>query len=191
VGGNEEEPVDVRIIAATNQDLEARIATSEFREDLYYRINVLPIHLPPLRQRREDIPLLVEFFLQKYCKQMDLPAKQISVEAIQMLESYDWPGNVRELENLIERALALTHAETITTRDLPVHLLTHRKVNSDLIELPEEGLDLEKHLEGIRVQLMQQALDRAGGVQTQAAELLGMSFRSFRYYAKKGGLKGE
>jgi DNA-binding NtrC family response regulator len=191
VGGNDEEPVDVRIIAATNQDLESRIATSDFREDLYYRINVLPIHLPPLRQRREDIPLLVEFFLQKYCKEMDLPPKPISVEAMQMLESYDWPGNVRELENLIERALALTHAETITTRDLPVHLLTHRKVNADLIELPEEGLDLEKYLEGIRVQLMQQALDRAGGVQTQAAELLGMSFRSFRYYAKKGGLKGD
>jgi two-component system response regulator PilR (NtrC family) len=191
VGGNEEEPVDVRIIAATNQDLETRITTGEFREDLYYRINVLPIHLPPLRQRREDIPLLVDFFLQKYCKQMELPPRPISVEAMQMLESYDWPGNVRELENLIERALALSHAETITTRDLPVHLLTHRKVNADLIELPEEGLDLEKYLEGIRIQLMQQALDRTGGVQTQAAELVGMSFRSFRYYAKKGGLKGE
>jgi two-component system response regulator PilR (NtrC family) len=191
VGGNEEEPVDVRIIAATNQDLEARITTGDFREDLFYRINVLPIHLPPLRQRREDIPLLVDFFLQKYCKQMEMPAKPISVEAMQMLESYDWPGNVRELENLIERALALSHAETITTRDLPVHLLTHRKVSSDLIELPEEGLDLEKYLEGIRIQLMQQALDRTGGVQTQAAEVLGMSFRSFRYYAKKGGLKGE
>jgi two-component system response regulator PilR (NtrC family) len=191
VGGNEEEPVDVRIIAATNQDLEARITSGDFREDLFYRINVLPIHLPPLRQRREDIPLLVDFFLQKYCKQMDLAPKPISVEAMQMLESYDWPGNVRELENLIERALALSHAETITTRDLPVHLLTHRKMSSDLIELPEEGLDLERYLEGIRIQLMQQALNRTGGVQTQAAEILGMSFRSFRYYAKKGGLKGE
>jgi two-component system response regulator PilR (NtrC family) len=191
VGGNEEESVDVRIIAATNQDLEHLLTTGDFREDLFYRINVLPIHLPPLRQRREDIPLLVDFFLQKYCKQMELPPRQISVDAMQMLESYDWPGNVRELENLIERALALSHAETVTTRDLPVHLLTHRKVSSDLIELPEEGLDLEKHLEGIRIQLMQQALDRTGGVQTQAAELLGMSFRSFRYYAKKGGLKGE
>jgi len=191
VGGNDEESVDVRIIAATNQDLEARITSGDFREDLFYRINVLPIHLPPLRQRREDIPLLVDFFLQKYCKQMEMAPKPISVEAMQMLESYDWPGNVRELENLIERALALSHAETITTRDLPVHLLTHRKMSSDLIELPEEGLDLEKYLEGIRIQLMQQALNRTGGVQTQAAEVLGMSFRSFRYYAKKGGLKGE
>ncbi len=147
--------------------------------------------VPPLRQRREDVSLLVDFFLQKYCRQMDLPARQISIEAMQILESYDWPGNVRELENLIERALALSHAETITTRDLPAFLLTSRKVQSDLIQLPEEGLDLEAYLEGIRAQLMQQALERTGGVQTQAAEILGMSFRSFRYYAKKAGLKGE
>jgi two-component system, NtrC family, response regulator PilR len=190
VGGNEEEPVDVRIIAATNQDLEARIQSGDFREDLYYRINVLPIHLPPLRQRREDIPLLVEFFLQKYCREMELPARQISIEAIQMLESYDWPGNVRELENVIERALALSHSETITTRDLPVHLLTNRRTHPDLIQLPDEGLDLEAYLEDIRAQLMVQALERTQGVQTQAAELLGMSFRSFRYYAKKAGIKG-
>ena len=191
VGGTDEETVDVRIIAATNQDLESRIAAGEFREDLYYRINVLPIHLPPLRQRREDIPLLVDFFLEKYCRQMDLPPRQISVEAIHLLEGYDWPGNVRELENLIERTLALSHGEaTITTRDLPVHLLTHRRTSSDLIQLPDDGIDLEAYLDDIRAQLMQQALERAGGVQTQAAELLGMSFRSFRYYAKKSGLKG-
>jgi DNA-binding NtrC family response regulator len=190
VGGTEEEPVDVRIIAATNQDLEARIQTGEFREDLYYRINVLPIHLPPLRQRREDIPLLVELFLQKGAREMDLPPRQISIEAMHILESYDWPGNVRELENLIERVLALSHAETITTRDLPVHLLTNRRASSDLIQLPEEGLDLEAYLESIRTQLMVEALERTNGVQTQAAELLGMSFRSFRYYAKKAGIKG-
>jgi two-component system, NtrC family, response regulator PilR len=190
VGGTEEEPVDVRIIAATNQDLEARIQSGDFREDLYYRINVLPIHLPPLRQRREDIPLLVEFFLQKCCREMDLPLRQISIEAMHILESYDWPGNVRELENLIERVLALSHAETITTRDLPVHLLTNRRASSDLIQLPEEGLDLEAYLESIRTQLMIEALERTNGVQTQAAELLGMSFRSFRYYAKKAGITG-
>jgi two-component system response regulator PilR (NtrC family) len=190
VGGTSEEPVDVRIITATNQDLEARIQSGEFREDLYYRINVLPIHLPPLRQRREDIPLLVDHFLQKYSRQMELPPRQISIEAMNILESYDWPGNVRELENLIERVLALSHAETITTRDLPVHLLTNRRTHPDLVQLPEEGLDLEAYLESIRAQLMVQALERADGVQTQAAELLGMSFRSFRYYAKKAGIKG-
>ncbi|MFL6194460.1 MAG: sigma-54-dependent transcriptional regulator [Thermoanaerobaculia bacterium] len=190
VGGTEEETVDVRIITATNQDLESRLQTGEFREDLYYRINVLPILLPPLRQRREDIPLLVEFFLQKYSKQMDLPLRQISIEAMHILEGYDWPGNVRELENLIERVLALSHAEIITTRDLPVHLLTNRRNNPDLVQLPEDGLDLEAYLESIRTQLMIQALERTEGIQTQAAELLGMSFRSFRYYAKKAGIKG-
>jgi two-component system, NtrC family, response regulator PilR len=190
VGGTEEESIDVRIIAATNQDLESRIQSGDFREDLYYRINVLPIHLPPLRQRREDIPLLVDFFLQKYSREMDLPPRQISIEAMQILESYDWPGNVRELENLIERVLALSHAETITTRDLPVHLLTNRRTHPDLVQLPEEGLDLEAYLESIRTQLMVQALERTNGVQTQAADILGMSFRSFRYYAKKAGLKG-
>jgi two-component system response regulator PilR (NtrC family) len=190
VGGTSEEAVDVRIIAATNQELEQRIATGEFREDLYYRINVIPIHLPPLRQRREDVPLLVDFFLEKYSRQMEVPPRQISVDAMKMLESYDWPGNVRELENLVERALALAHSETITTRDLPVHLLTNRRSASEVIALPEEGLDLEAYLEQIRAQLMGEALERTGGVQTQAAELLGMSFRSFRYYAKKAGLKG-
>jgi two-component system, NtrC family, response regulator PilR len=189
VGGNQEEPIDVRVITATNQDLDSLLAAGDFREDLYYRINVLPIHLPPLRQRREDIPLLVEFFLQKYSRQMDVPARQISIEAMKLLESYDWPGNVRELENVIERALALSHAETISTRDLPAQLLNHRRSGGNLIDLPEEGLDLEAYLEDLRVQLMAQALDRAGGVQTQAAELLKMSFRSFRYYAKKAGLK--
>ncbi|HVT61395.1 MAG TPA: sigma-54 dependent transcriptional regulator [Thermoanaerobaculia bacterium] len=191
VGGNQEEPVDVRIIAATNQDLQGRLQTGEFREDLFYRINVLPIHLPPLRQRREDIPLLVDFFLQKYSRQMELPARQISIEAVKLLEGYEWPGNVRELENVIERAIALSHSETIGTRDLPVHLLSNRHAYSDQIHLPEEGLDLEAYLDDIRGQLMAEALERAGGVQTQAAELLRMSFRSFRYYAKKAGLKGN
>jgi two-component system response regulator PilR (NtrC family) len=189
VGGNQEESIDVRVITASNQDLEGRLATGEFREDLFYRINVLPITLPPLRQRREDIPLLADFFLEKYSRQMNLPTRQISIEAMKLLESYDWPGNVRELENVIERSLALSRADTIGTRDLPPQLLNHRRLHPDQIELPEEGLDLEAHLEDIRAQLMAQALDRAGGVQTQAAELLKMSFRSFRYYAKKAGLK--
>jgi DNA-binding NtrC family response regulator len=188
VGGNREEEVDVRIIAATNQNLEERIAAGDFREDLYYRINVIPIHLPPLRQRREDVPHLVDHFIRKYSEAMAMPAKNISVEAMKVLESYDWPGNVRELENVIERTLALTAGEAITSRDLPVHLLTKKRERTDYIDLPAEGLDLESYLDGIRAHLMGEALERAGGTQTQAAELLGMSFRSFRYYAKKAGL---
>jgi two-component system response regulator PilR (NtrC family) len=192
VGGTREEAVDVRIIAATNQDLEALIDGGEFREDLYYRINVIPLHLPPLRQRREDIPLLVEHFLKKFSEEMDLgEPRRISVEAMRVLEAYQWPGNVRELENAIERAVALSSEPTLTTRDLPAHLLEGRPVPSAAVTLPEEGLDLEAHLERIRAELMTQALDRAAGVQTKAAELLGMSFRSFRYYARKVGVTGD
>ncbi len=188
VGGNREEPVDVRIIAATNQNLEERVAEGEFREDLFYRINVIPIELPPLRVRREDIPLLVNHFLEKYGRQMGIELPQISVEAMVALENHDWPGNVRELENLIERVLAMNADETITTRHLPSQLTGENLGPPELVTLPEEGIDLEEYLQELRIQMMQQALERAEGVQTQAAELLGMSFRSFRYYAKKSGL---
>ncbi|MFP3940184.1 MAG: sigma-54-dependent transcriptional regulator [Thermoanaerobaculia bacterium] len=192
VGGTREEPVDVRIIAATNQDLEGLVGSGEFREDLYYRINVIPIELPPLRRRREDIPLLVEHFLKRFSELVGLEEpKRISVDAMEALEGYHWPGNVRELENVIERAVALAPEPTLTTRDLPAHVLDGHPPSSDAMTLPDDGLDLEKHLERIRADLMSQALDRAGGVQTRAAELLGMSFRSFRYYAKKIGVKGE
>jgi two-component system response regulator PilR (NtrC family) len=188
VGGNKEEAVDVRIIAATNQDLRERIARGGFREDLYYRINVIPIHLPALRERREDIPLLVDFFLDKYSRQMELPRRRISIEAMRLLEGYPWPGNVRELENLVERAIALSSGDVIATDDLPLHLLTGARWGADTISLPEDGLDLEAYLEGLRAHLMAQALERSGGVQTQAAEMLRMTFRSFRYYARKAGL---
>jgi two-component system response regulator PilR (NtrC family) len=191
VGGTTEETVDVRIIAATNQNLEEMIAAGEFREDLYYRINVIPIQLPPLRERREDIPLLVSYFLQKYSEQMHLPAKRISAEAMRTLEGYTWPGNVRELENLIERALALSTSTALTAADLPAYLLAPKSSAEPGLALPVEGIDLEAYLERQRAELMRQALERAGGVQTQAAELLRMTFRSFRYYAKKAGLTGN
>jgi two-component system response regulator PilR (NtrC family) len=190
VGGNVEEPTDVRIIAATNQDLEERIAAGQFREDLYYRINVIPVRLPPLRARREDIPLLVDHFIRKYSAQMGIDAKRVSVEAMRALEGYEWPGNVRELENVIERSLALTAGDRLTSSDLPAVVLGGGASAPAAAQLPEDGLDLERYLDDLRAQLMAQALERAGGVQTQAAELLGMSFRSFRYYAKKAGLRG-
>ena len=186
VGGTQETDVDVRIIAATNRDLEEAIRDNTFREDLYYRINVIPIHLPPLRQRREDISLLVDHFLGKYSQNLGIEPKQISVEALQALEGYQWPGNVRELENTIERALALGAGEAITTQDLPPQIRSAQGAEaSPIIDLPDDGLDLEGHLDTIRRHLMEQALERTDGVQTQAADLLAMSIRSFRYYAKK------
>ncbi|MEM8961052.1 MAG: sigma-54 dependent transcriptional regulator [Acidobacteriota bacterium] len=185
VGGSHEEPVDVRIIAATNQDLQELIEQNEFREDLFYRINVIPIHLPPLRQRRQDVPLLAEHFVTKFSEQMDIEAPPIDLAAMKLLERYDWPGNVRELENTIERALALGTGDTVGTTDLPPHIVEPDERPIAAISLPEEGLNLEAYLDEIRSQLMVQALERCGGVQTQAAQLLGMTFRSFRYYAKK------
>ena len=190
VGGTTEEPVDVRIIAATNQNLAEKIVRGEFREDLFYRINVIPISIPPLRSRREDIPLLVDHFLHKYSAALGVPPKRISAEAMRLLESHSWPGNVRELENLIERAIALSTGSAITNSDLPTSLAAGSPRDDQGVALPPEGLDLEALLEVIRADVMRQALDRSGGVQTQAAELLRMSFRSFRYYARKAGITG-
>jgi len=191
VGGTEEKPIDARIIAATNRDLRQQIETGEFREDLYYRINVIPIRVPPLRERREDVPLLVDFFVEKYSRELEIETPRIAVEALRLLENYHWPGNVRELENVIERALALTSNDTLTSEDIPAHLLRQRDGALPNVDLPDDGLDLEAHLDAMRRQLMLKALDRCEGVQTRAAELLGMTFRSFRYYAKKAGLTGD
>ncbi|HEY0594119.1 MAG TPA: sigma-54 dependent transcriptional regulator [Thermoanaerobaculia bacterium] len=188
VGGNDEIPVDARVIAATNQDLQERIQKGTFREDLFYRINVIPISLPSLRQRREDIPLLAEHFITKCSTEMGMPPKHISVDAMKALERYAWPGNVRELENVIERSVALEASDLLTTRSLPDAVVYGQTPSAGPADLPEEGIDLEKHLENIGKFFMLRALERTGGVQTQAAELLGMSFRSFRYYAKKYNL---
>jgi len=188
VGGTSEEQVDVRIIAATNRDLQDRISRGEFREDLYYRINVIPIELPPLRDRREDIALLADHFLRKFAEGLGQPSKRLSNDALRLLESHQWPGNVRELENLIERAVALSTGDIIGPIDFPDDLSRQHPPTAAEISLPDDGLNLEAHLERIRAELMRLALERAGGVQTQAAEMLGMTFRSFRYYAKKAGL---
>jgi two-component system, NtrC family, response regulator PilR len=185
VGSNVEAPVDVRVIAATNRDLTESIREGTFREDLFYRINVIPITLPPLRHRREDIPLLVEHFIEKFCTRMGVPRKRISADAMRAIEKYHWPGNVRELENVVERMIALETSDVLTTKSLPEHVLLGGRIPDATFELPPEGISLQDHLEAIGKIFMLKALERAGGVQTQAAELLRMSFRSFRYYAKK------
>ena len=185
VGSNVETVVDVRVIAATNRDLSESIREGTFREDLFYRINVIPITLPPLRHRKEDIPLLVDHFIEKFSARMDIPRKRISADAMRAIEKYHWPGNVRELENVIERMIALEPSDVLTTKSLPEHVLLGGRIPDAVYELPAEGISLQDHLEAIGKIFMLQALERTGGVQTQAAELLRMSFRSFRYYAKK------
>jgi two-component system response regulator PilR (NtrC family) len=185
VGSNVETTIDVRVIAATNRDLSESIHKGTFREDLFYRINVIPIELPSLRHRKEDIPLLVEHFIGKYCSNLGVPQKHISTDAMRAIEKYHWPGNVRELENVIERMIALEASEVLTTRSLPEQVLIGGRIPDATFELPPEGISLQDHLEAIGKIFMLKALERTGGVQTQAAELLHMSFRSFRYYAKK------
>jgi two-component system response regulator PilR (NtrC family) len=192
VGGLEELQADIRVIAATNQDLTKAVAEGRFREDLFYRINVIPIALPPLRDRREDIPLIADHFLGKYREQMDKQIAGISREALELLMQHEWPGNIRELENVIERAVALEATRTILPDSLPHSVRGERSrlgatAAADI--LPESGFDLEAHVKEIERGYIAEALKRAGGVQVKAAELLGMSFRSFRYYVKKYNLR--
>ena len=185
VGSNVENQVDVRVIAATNRDLADSIQKGTFREDLFYRINVIPIELPPLRNRKEDIPVLTEHFIAKFSAALGIAHKRISSDAMRAMEKYHWPGNVRELENVVERMIALETSEVLTTKSLPEHVLLGGRIPDATFDLPPDGLSLQDHLEAIGKIFMLKALERSGGVQTQAAELLRMSFRSFRYYAKK------
>jgi two-component system, NtrC family, response regulator PilR len=193
LGGLEELQADIRIIAATNQDLTRLVAEGRFREDLFYRVNVIPISLPPLRDRREDIPLLAAHFLQKYNEQMGKQLSGISHDAMDLLQRYDWPGNIRELENVLERAVALEPTPAILADSLPPAIRGEMPARSARAQ-PHEGLDatgfdLEAHVKEIERGYIAEALKKAGGVQVKAAELLGMSFRSFRYYVKKYNLR--
>ena len=192
VGGTEEAPVDARVITATNQDLESMVEEKLFREDLFYRINVIPIRMPALREKSEDIQPLAESFLDKYRELVGKPIRGIEKEAMERLEGYHWPGNVRQLENVIERAVALEAGDTISLESLPPEIRAGSSGGGTVeIVLPEEGVDLDSHLEELRRVFMAEAMSRSGGVQTHAAELLGMTFRSFRYFAKKYGITGR
>jgi len=194
LGSNEEIEVDVRVIAATNKDLDKAIADGEFREDLYYRLSVIPIQLPPLRARRDDIPLLARSFLDRFRKSMEKPIEGISPEAMNMLEAYDWPGNVRELENTIERSVALENGKTVSVAVLPEKISRKGKEPGQLastvstngqVYIPEGGIDLEKHIQDMERAYIVSAVEACDGVGTRAAELLKMSYRSFRHYSKK------
>jgi two-component system response regulator PilR (NtrC family) len=192
VGSTEETDVDVRVIAATNKDLEKAIAAGEFREDLFYRLSVIPIHMPALRERRDDIPLLARAFLERFRKVMDKPVEGIDPDAMQRLESYDWPGNVRELENTIERSMALETGSRITLRVLPEKVLgfgatsgAAEASSQGKVVIPEGGLNFEKFIADMERTYILAAIEASGGVGTRAAERLKISYRSFRHYIKK------
>jgi two-component system response regulator PilR (NtrC family) len=188
VGGTKAVHVDVRIIAATNRDLTQAMQQNAFREDLYYRLNVIAVGLPALRERREEIPLLVNFFLQKFAEASGRPAKLVSPDAMAALEAFAWPGNVRELENVIERAVTLEAGAVIRVDSLPDSVRGGQTQELYRIEFPPDGLDLDGLMERIERDLMRRALQRAGGIQSRAAQLLGTSFRSFRYRLQKYGM---
>ena len=183
VGDAQSTKVDVRFIAATNSDLAEMIELGRFREDLFYRLNVIPIHLPPLRDRREDVPLLVQRFINKLGQEQK-PARaniRISQEAMRRIMAFDWPGNIRQLENTIERILVLTPGQSqIDTSDLPLELQeTNRVTTSSSVSLPENGIDLQNYLRNLERSLICLALERTGGNQNKAAELLNIKRTTF------------
>jgi two-component system response regulator PilR (NtrC family) len=190
VGDTRDVKVDVRVIAASNRDVTKAVAEGVLREDLFYRLNVIPLTLPPLRERREDIPLLVEHFVRKLSVELGKPVKGVTPEALAVLEQYHWPGNVRELENVIERALVLGSGDRLDVDALPPDLRRRREAPDVPAGLPEAGIDLESTLDQIEQRYIQLALERTGGVQTRAAELLRLSFRQFRYKLQKRSLRG-
>jgi len=193
VGGSHDVKVDVRVVAATNKDLEKAVADGSFREDLYYRLDVIPIRLPPLRMRTGDIPLLVTHFLERFAKESGKPKPVISQEAMHVLLSHEWRGNVRELENLIERVVAFATAELVT--DAEVHGWLHRPATQSQhptmpMDLTDEGLDLEGLINGIEKDLLLKALERSKWVKKKAARMLRLNTRSFRYRLEKYAIKG-
>ncbi len=191
VGGTQEVAVDVRIVAATNRDLAQMVKEKTFREDLYYRLNVLRIHLPPIAERKEDLETLIEHFRLKFTQDQGKPSLSFAPEALRAMLSYAWPGNVRELENAVERAVTLAQG-VIHVDDLPPELLgTSMRSATEPVSLPAQGLDLEATLERIERSLIRQALERSGGVRTRAAQILGLTFRSLRYRLQKLGMAND
>ncbi len=176
IGDSHTIKIDVRVIAATHSDLARRVADGTFREDLYYRLNVLPVQLPPLRERREDIPLLVQHFLQRLAADSGRGAMTVSQEAMRQLMAYRWPGNVRQLENTVERALAFSQGRTsIDIQDLSPEIQNQAAaVEGSETWLPEDGIDFERYIEGIELSLIKRSLERTHGNKRQAARLLNL-----------------
>lgn len=185
VGGTGDIKVDVRIIAATNKDLKEEIETGRFREDLFYRLNVIPIHLPALRERKEDIPLLVDYFIRKFSKS----SKKVSPGAMKILMNWPWRGNIRELENVMERIILMTDHEEITVSDIPADLMSAPSESSGLPSLTEDGIELDSIIANIEKRYLMEALRLSGGSKTEAAKLLNITFRSLRHRLHKYGLK--
>jgi two-component system response regulator PilR (NtrC family) len=187
VGGTGDREVNVRILSATNRRLEDEVAGGRFREDLYYRLNVIEILVPSLRERMEDLPLLVHHFVERYAEELGKPVRGFGDEAMRVLFAYPFPGNVRELENVVERAVALSRSDVIDVDALPPGVVTPRPAGESQL-IPPDGVQLDELVNAYERSLLLEALERTGGVKKRAAQLLGVSFRSFRYRLEKLGL---
>jgi two-component system response regulator PilR (NtrC family) len=193
VGGSADLTMSARIIAATNRDLTQEVQAGRFREDLFYRLNVIQVKMPPLRDRREDLPLFLDHFLARFATELGRPRPAISPEAQRLLVAYGYPGNVRELANVVERAVTLCDGEVIEASVLPPSVRGAGAIagSASVAALPTEGLDLQAHLDAIERAILEKALQRTGGVKTEAARLLSLTFRSLRYRLAKFGIGGD
>ena len=189
IGGAEDIKVDVRIISATNQNLEEKVKKGEFREDLYFRLNVIPVHMPPLRERKEDIPLLTKHFIEKYAKEFGKEIRTISSYAMELLMNYGFPGNIRELENIIERGVAMESSNIILPENLVLAANAASGVQNFDVGITDAGIDLNAELEKIEKTMIEKALQKTKGSKTKAAELLHVTFDSLRYRMEKLGVE--
>src|SRR6185503_7844210 len=186
VGATKSIKVDVRVIAATNRDLEAMVKENRFREDLYYRLNIIPINIPPLRSRRDDIPPLIDFFIAKHSAGSNRVIRGLTASARNLIMNYSWPGNVRQLESAIERAILLCEGDEIDVEDLPVEMRQEGEPSAAFnFKLPPEGISFEE----VEKSLITQAMEQTNWNITRAAKLLGLSFRTLQYRLEKFGLK--
>ncbi len=185
LGGRSAKKIDFRLITATNDDLEDMVKKGRFREDLYYRINVVPIAVPPLREREGDVALLVEHFLRLYCTANQKPAKQVQPEVMEILENYSWPGNVRELENVVQRLVLMSDGTAITAHHLPQQLVYSTAVSQEAILIPEEGVAFDAEMERIEIAYLNAALRRTGGKKSAAAALLRIDPQRMKYLCRK------
>jgi DNA-binding NtrC family response regulator len=188
IGGNTARNIDFRLITATNENLEEMTRLGRFREDLYFRINVVPLDMPPLREREGDIPLLLDHYLKHFCAAEGVIPKRVDPEALEILEDYNWPGNVRELENLVQRLVLMVTGTVIQARHLPKNVLYASTAHHESLLIPEEGLDFEKEMERIEAAYLRAALRRTDGIKKDAGSLLKLSPRQMKYLCHKHGL---
>jgi DNA-binding NtrC family response regulator len=188
IGGKTARKIDFRLIAATNEDLEQMVQAGRFREDLYYRINVIPLSLPPLRDRPDDLPLLVDHFLRTYCRANNKPMKQVESDVMAVMEDYPWPGNVRELENVVQRLVLMNDSPVVGLKHLPQQMLAASNVSQEAILIPEEGVDFDAEMDRIELAYLTAALNRTGGRKSAAAALLHLDQQRMKYLCRKRNL---